>query len=77
MTRRTDHPATPKTARLFTQGGSQAVRLPADFRFAGESVFVRRDKVTGDVVLSARPAAAYADFMALRTTLQASEGGDG
>ena len=41
-----------KTARLFNNGGSQAVRLPAEFRFDGEEVFVRRDERTGDVILS-------------------------
>ena len=41
-----------KTARLFNNGGSQAVRLPADFRFDGDEVFVRRDDRTGDVILS-------------------------
>jgi antitoxin VapB len=41
-----------KTARLFNNGGSQAVRLPAEFRFDGDEVFVRRDDHTGDVILS-------------------------
>ncbi len=41
-----------KTARLFNNGGSQAVRLPAEFRFDGNEVFVRRDDRTGDVILS-------------------------
>ena len=31
-----------KTAKLFKNGNSQAVRLPKDFRFEGESVFVQR-----------------------------------
>ncbi|HEX4081032.1 MAG TPA: AbrB/MazE/SpoVT family DNA-binding domain-containing protein [Rhizomicrobium sp.] len=44
-----------KTAKLFTTGRSQAVRLPAEFRFAGREVFVRRDPRTGDVILSRRP----------------------
>jgi antitoxin VapB len=39
-------------AKLFTTGGSQAVRLPAQFRFEGDEVDIRRDPVTGDVVLS-------------------------
>ena len=39
-------------AKLFMTGGSQAVRLPAEFRFEGSEVEVRRDPVTGDVVLS-------------------------
>jgi len=32
----------PTTARLFTNGRSQAVRLPREFRFDGERVRVRR-----------------------------------
>jgi antitoxin VapB len=45
----------PRTAKLFLNGRSQAVRLPADFRFEGSEVFVRQDQATGDVVLSRRP----------------------
>jgi antitoxin VapB len=45
----------PRTAKLFLNGRSQAVRLPADFRFAGKEVFVRQDQTTGDVILSRRP----------------------
>lgn len=44
-----------QTARLFVTGRSQAVRLPREFRFEGNEVFIRRDPVTGDVVLSRRP----------------------
>lgn len=43
-----------KTAKLFINGGSQAVRLPAAFRFEGDSVFIQRNQ-NGDVVLSERP----------------------
>jgi virulence-associated protein VagC len=32
-----------ETAKLFTTGGSQAVRLPKDFRFEGNEVFIRKD----------------------------------
>jgi antitoxin VapB len=39
-------------AKLFTHGGSQAVRLPKEFRFDGAEVYVRR--VGDEVVLSAR-----------------------
>jgi antitoxin VapB len=39
-------------AKIFSNGGSQAVRLPAEFRFDGDEVAVHRDAVTGDVVLS-------------------------
>jgi antitoxin VapB len=30
------------------------VRLPAEFRFEGDEVYIRRDPQTGDVILSAR-----------------------
>jgi antitoxin VapB len=42
-------------AKLFTNGRSQAVRLPKDFRFKGKEVYIRRDPHTGDVVLSQGP----------------------
>jgi len=45
----------PRIAKLFRNGRSQAVRLPAEFRFEGKEVFVRRDAQTGDVVLSRKP----------------------
>jgi antitoxin VapB len=45
----------PRTAKLFLNGRSQAVRLPADFRFEGSEVFIRQDQSTGDVILSRRP----------------------
>ena len=41
------------SAKLFTHGGSQAVRLPKEFRFEGTEVHVRR--VGNEVVLSAVP----------------------
>lgn len=40
------------TAKLFMNGRSQAVRLPAEFRFQGDEVAIRRDPVTGEVILS-------------------------
>lgn len=46
---------TSKTAKIFTTGRSQAVRLPVEFRFEGSEVFVRRDPKTGDVILSHKP----------------------
>lgn len=58
-----------KTAALFTNGGSQAVRLPADCRFDGDRVYVRRDARTGDVILSSRPPSAWRDFLKLRAEL--------
>jgi antitoxin VapB len=31
-----------KTAKLFKNGESQAVRLPLEFRFSGDEVFIKR-----------------------------------
>ncbi|ODT37061.1 MAG: hypothetical protein ABS55_04345 [Lautropia sp. SCN 70-15] len=63
---------TARTAKLFTNGNSQAVRLPAKFRFEGTEVSVRRDPRTGEVILSGRPAGLdWADFFALREAARA------
>lgn len=58
-----------REAKLFTIDGSQAVRLPAEYRFPGEVVYLRCDPVSGEVVLSSRPPRRYADFMAARDSL--------
>lgn len=57
-------------AKLFNHGGSQAVRLPKEFRFEGTEVHVRR--VGNEVVLSARPPG---DFQAMLDALGAFEPG--
>jgi len=45
-------------AKLFRNGRSQAVRLPAEFRFEGTEVEVHRDPESGAVVLTpVRPSA--------------------
>jgi antitoxin VapB len=31
-----------QTAKIFINGRSQAVRLPKDFRFAGEDVYIKK-----------------------------------
>jgi antitoxin VapB len=31
-----------QTAKLFTNGRSQAVRLPKEFRFSGDDVFIKK-----------------------------------
>lgn len=54
-----------KTVKLFKNGRSQAVRLPAEFRFEGKEVFIRKDEKTGDVVLSRRPES-WEEFFRLR-----------
>ncbi|MCX4163912.1 MULTISPECIES: antitoxin [Paraburkholderia] len=52
-------------AKLFTNGRSQAVRLPAAYRFDTKEVFIRQDPVTGDVILSRKPASWDDFFLAL------------
>jgi len=44
-----------QVAKLFNNGRSQAVRLPAAYRFDTKEVFIRRDPQTGDVILSRKP----------------------
>ena len=44
-----------QVAKLFTNGRSQAVRLPAIFRFDAKEVFIRQVPQTGDVILSRKP----------------------
>ena len=57
-----------KTTKLFVNGDSQAVCLPAEFEFDGsDEVYIWRDTVTGDVILSAhRISTAWSDFFTLR-----------
>jgi antitoxin VapB len=42
-------------AKIFMNGRSQAVRLPAEFRFKSDEVYIHRDEITGDVILSSKP----------------------
>jgi len=59
------------TAKLFKNGASQAVRLPVEFRFDGVEVFVTRDDVTGDLVLSDRPGAkVWQDFFEMMRSIE-------
>jgi antitoxin VapB len=62
----------PHTAKLFRNGRSQAVRLPAEYRFQGSEVYVRRDPATGDVILSRRPES-WQDFFELMKTIDVPE----
>ena len=57
-----------KTAKLFKNGRSQAVRLPSEYRFEGSEVYVRRDPTTGDVILSRRPDSWNDLFILMNTT---------
>jgi antitoxin VapB len=47
----------PLKTKVFMTGRSQAVRIPAEFRFKANEVYVRRDPQTGDLILSQSPAA--------------------
>lgn len=56
-----------QTAKIFTNGRSQAVRLPAAYRFDTKEVFIRQDTETGDVILSRRPTTWDGFFAALES----------
>ncbi|MGH8654590.1 MAG: antitoxin [Gammaproteobacteria bacterium] len=70
-----------QTAKLFNNGRSQAVRLPAEFRFEGTEVYIRKEGE--QVILSPRPTSwddffdsslrATEDFMAERVDLPPQE----
>jgi antitoxin VapB len=74
-----------QVAKLFMNGRSQAVRLPATLRFDCNEVYIRQDTETGDVILSKKPgswddffkladsASIPADFMADRANEPAQE----
>ena len=44
-----------QTAKLFRNGRSQAVRLPKDFRFEGDEVYVRREGKSVVLTPKAKP----------------------
>ena len=46
------HPKKPKTGKLFKNGRSQAVRIPAEYRFEGTEVEFRPGPLPGEVVMS-------------------------
>jgi len=52
-------------AKVFMSGRSQAVRIPAEFRFTTDEVYIRRDRRSGDLILSEAPGDWNAIFVAL------------
>lgn len=54
----------PHVAKLFFNGRSQALRLPANYRFNCKEVYIRRDAATGDVIISRKPES-WEDFFTL------------
>lgn len=62
------------TAKLFKNGGSQAVRLPAEFRFEGDEIYIYRDEKTQDIILSKRPGArVWEEFFEFMKTVDVPE----
>jgi len=47
--------ASRQKARVFRNGRSQAVRIPAEYRFKTAQVYVKRDPATGALILSEKP----------------------
>jgi antitoxin VapB len=64
------------TAKVFRHGGSQAVRLPRAFRFAGTEVLI--EKHGDDVLLKPVPTAKFRSFAEIARYLAEKfpEGGD-
>lgn len=60
------------TAKLFMNGRSQAVRLPVNYRFDCEEVYIRKDPESGDVIISRKPGA-WNDFFELMDKLDIPE----
>lgn len=56
------------TAKLFMNGRSQAVRLPANYRFDCDEVYIRRDPETGGVLISKKPGSWEGFFSMLDNT---------
>jgi len=46
------------SAKVFTNGNSQAVRLPKPFRLEASEVWISRDAQTGDIILRPKPSEA-------------------
>lgn len=52
-------------AKLFKNGGSQAIRIPAQWRFEEDEVFVRFDEDRKELIISQTKPEAMAGFFAL------------
>ncbi len=57
-----------KTAKIFWNGRSQAVRLPKEFRFAEKEVFIRREG--NQVILTPKPQSWRAFFEDILNTFE-------
>jgi antitoxin VapB len=62
------------TAKVFTTGNSQAVRLPKAFRVDTRELWISRNEHTGEITLKPKPDAdALQAFLAELQSLPASE----
>jgi len=52
-------------AKVFMSGRSQAVRIPAEFRFSCNEVYIRRNPKNGDLILSQAASSLAEIFAAL------------
>ena len=57
------------TAKLFMNGRSQAVRLPVNYRFDCDEVYIRKDPETGDVIISKKPGS-WDDFFKMMQEIE-------
>lgn len=55
----------PQTAKIFMNGRSQAVRLPKEFRFDGDEVYISRQ---GDAVIISPKPQTWDDFFDRKPT---------
>jgi antitoxin VapB len=60
------------TAKLFMNGRSQAVRLPVNYRFDCDEVYIRKDLETGDVIISKKPGS-WDDFFKMLEGIEVPE----
>ena len=51
------------TAKIFHSGHSQAVRLPKDFRLAGDEVWISKNEATGEITLTPKKAVSEIDAL--------------
>ena len=62
------------TAKVFTTGNSQAVRLPKAFRVNAREMWIARNEHTGEITLSPKPDAdALQAFLSELQSLPASD----
>ena len=62
------------TAKVFTTGNSQAVRLPKAFRVESREVWITRNERTGEITLKPKPdVAALQSFLHELRSLPASD----